>query len=765
MAITDIIEESSMIEAGAPSIKYEGERPLKKQEMLMAGPDWYIKRMELLMDEYGYDYDEAGEIAYDSDKYYEVIGIDPGGIGDESRIMDKDVIEEGIMRTAAANGGPAHRIQLVKRNKDGSRPGYYGADAGFGDDDYKDKQASFEKEAQARVDAGGHGGGSEEQFKRAREAVEKRNRQAAENEKKKKEQEKKDRETKQISDVQAKKVMDRRKKMGTKYVKDVMTDFYGDEISDEEKWDLQRFDTNRDGKLSLIEKNARLQSGLRDKALQKTVLTEMEKLGGANKGDIDFTKGIPQGGVHIGSGVPVDVWSKMTPKQKQYASVVQDYDINEIMKLDPSKETGHQKYTHGDLTYYSPGSPKTSYRTGAYPIVANPMIEHPLLMTMQPPPVQESALASLHRLGTAKAGMSNQKLGIEGMGYDEFEDFKVSNKNFPPDSGPDNEPSQDPCKGPNPPAYCFVGGKNQTDDEEEDDWMLGLAFRKDGGRVGRAFGGIMGDDGRRAYGLGSIFKKVKKIFKSPLGKAALLGLGGWKAGLFSGLGGGGGFLSGLKNMSLGKKAALTLGGGALAGMLAGQESQDEDGDGYDDKTGFPIQKYKDNPYDRHGDWRTGLAFAKDGGRIGYASGGDIADMSNDPEYRGWKLMYQRNKDVASMHPKHSDFVKYYQNVDRSNKAEGGLMDMGGMEMDLRDEGGFVPIGKKERADDVPARLSKNEFVFTADAVRGAGDGDIDKGAEIMYNSMKKLEAENDQSQGLDGAKEMFQTAKRLGEVI
>ena len=53
-----------------------------------------------------------------SDKYYEVIGIDPGGIGDESRIMDEEVVEEGIMRTAAANGGSAHRIQLVKRNKE-----------------------------------------------------------------------------------------------------------------------------------------------------------------------------------------------------------------------------------------------------------------------------------------------------------------------------------------------------------------------------------------------------------------------------------------------------------------------------------------------------------------------------------------------------------------------------------------------------------------------------------------------------------------------
>ena len=99
------------------------------------------------------------------------------------------------------------------------------------------------------------------------------------------------------------------------------------------------------------------------------------------------------------------------------------------------------------------------------------------------------------------------------------------------------------------------------------------------------------------------------------------------------------------------------------------------------------------------------------------------------------------------------------------KAEGGLMDLKGMEMDFRDEGGFVPIGKKERADDVPARLSKNEFVMTADAVRGAGDGNIDKGAEKMYNLMSKLEAENDQSQGLDGARKMFKTAQRLEEVL
>ncbi len=67
------------------------------------------------------------------------------------------------------------------------------------------------------------------------------------------------------------------------------------------------------------------------------------------------------------------------------------------------------------------------------------------------------------------------------------------------------------------------------------------------------------------------------------------------------------------------------------------------------------------------------------------------------------------------------------------------MDLGGMEMDLRG-GGFVPLGAKEKADDVPARLSKNEFVMTADAVRAAGGGSIDKGADKMYNLMKDLEA-------------------------
>jgi hypothetical protein len=105
---------------------------------------------------------------------------------------------------------------------------------------------------------------------------------------------------------------------------------------------------------------------------------------------------------------------------------------------------------------------------------------------------------------------------------------------------------------------------------------------------------------------------------------------------------------------------------------------------------------------------------------------------------------------------------------RIGMAEGGIMDLGGMEKDYRNTGGFVDLGAKERADDVPARLSVNEFVFTADAVRNAGGGDIDKGAEVMENMMKHLEQGgqvSEESQGMAGAQQMFETSERLSEVI
>ena len=63
----------------------------------------------------------------------------------------------------------------------------------------------------------------------------------------------------------------------------------------------------------------------------------------------------------------------------------------------------------------------------------------------------------------------------------------------------------------------------------------------------------------------------------------------------------------------------------------------------------------------------------------------------------------------------------------------------GMEFDMRENGGFQGLGAKEKKDDVKALLAKNEFVFTADAVRGAGGGDIELGAQRMYDTMKNLE--------------------------
>jgi hypothetical protein len=74
-------------------------------------------------------------------------------------------------------------------------------------------------------------------------------------------------------------------------------------------------------------------------------------------------------------------------------------------------------------------------------------------------------------------------------------------------------------------------------------------------------------------------------------------------------------------------------------------------------------------------------------------------------------------------------------------AKGGMMSVlpKGREMDYRG-GGVIPIGSRERDDDVPARLSKNEFVMTADAVKAAGGGSVNKGAKKMYNLMHNLEA-------------------------
>ena len=125
------------------------------------------------------------------------------------------------------------------------------------------------------------------------------------------------------------------------------------------------------------------------------------------------------------------------------------------------------------------------------------------------------------------------------------------------------------------------------------------------------------------------------------------------------------------------------------------------------------------------------------------------------QMRGYMDSYYtplRNPQYAAMSDEQKD--NYIDSIVGQGMATGGRVGlMGGTmpmgeprvnqggitELDYRAKGGFVPVGIKEKADDVPAMLSKNEFVFTADAVRGAGNGSVEKGAQKMYDTMKNLE--------------------------
>ena len=295
--------------------------------------------------------------------------------------------------------------------------------------------------------------------------------------------------------------------------------------------------------------------------------------------------------------------------------------------------------------------------------------------------------------------------------------------------------------------------------EVEEDQIINYRLMANGGRAGFAEGGMPYEGGimdletsRQMYGLGKFVKKitrgVKKIAKSPIGKAALgaalfkfgpgLLKGGGQGSIFSKLFGANNTMKGFANISTAKmpgflsKIGLTQGYGsmmptALGGIL-----------GSSALSYFMTPKEEDDNEEL------------------YAG----ADLPNPVEYY-LSGQYTPNRRLAAEGGSMDE-------PEPVAKKTMPLLDMDGKEMDLRDEGGFVPLGRMERADDVPARLSKNEFVFTADAVRNAGEGDVDKGAEVMYNMMKNLESGgevSEESQGLEGAREMFQTSQRLEEVI
>jgi len=312
------------------------------------------------------------------------------------------------------------------------------------------------------------------------------------------------------------------------------------------------------------------------------------------------------------------------------------------------------------------------------------------------------------------------------------------------------------------------------------DYFTNSGLRAGGGgrlgipAVGFADGGnVVGgeydfESARQMYGLGKLVKKVtrtvKKIAKSPIGKAALLYTGAAMAGSY---GSGQGFFSkGMFNPgNIGRGIfGITAKGQALRGFpeLAAQK-------GLLGKLGLT------------GGYGSLMPTAL-GGIVGTSIAAGL--LTPKQELLAQELAAEEGIDIEAA--RNSILARAQGNVEDDARAtflyaaEGGsakepvakktmpLLDMGGQEMDLRDNGGFVPIGRMEKADDVPARLSKNEFVFTADAVRNAGDGDVDKGAEVMYNMMKNLEAGgevSEESQGLEGARKMFQTSQRLEEVL
>jgi len=299
-----------------------------------------------------------------------------------------------------------------------------------------------------------------------------------------------------------------------------------------------------------------------------------------------------------------------------------------------------------------------------------------------------------------------------------------------------------------------------------------LGYAANGGRITRAGGGIMNAVPRQGYFLGKIVKGVGKaigsvadaagkVLKSDLGKAALAGAafyyGGGGANVFNT---GSGFMSGLGKMGahfMSKSNPLLFTNGALSLGKLGLAS-----------AALPFLMPEAKPNED-------IGMGKRGGRLLDSQGNEVLPSGirkeiNEAYESGDPGRIEAIENYYAFLPPRNMYLPYpnYAVGGRVAAQEGGLMDLGGMEKDYRNEGGFVPIGKAEKADDVPARLSVNEFVFTADAVRNAGGGDIDKGAEVMENMMKNLENGgriSEESQGNTGAQEMFSVSERIGEVI
>ena len=170
-----------------------------------------------------------------------------------------------------------------------------------------------------------------------------------------------------------------------------------------------------------------------------------------------------------------------------------------------------------------------------------------------------------------------------------------------------------------------------------------------------------------------------------------------------------------------------------------------------DNEGFEFGKAVEEAYKRVEKTKPGKA---NGGRIGFNLGGDTKYNSMVTKmYIEAGGQEGTGMDIVSFadqyFPKKAEGgrIGYAYGSDEIVDQASGIMGLpkrtnseGIKELDLRDSGGFIPpVGVKEKADDVPAMLSNNEFVMTADAVRGMGGGDVNRGAQRLYDQMKMLE--------------------------
>ena len=281
-------------------------------------------------------------------------------------------------------------------------------------------------------------------------------------------------------------------------------------------------------------------------------------------------------------------------------------------------------------------------------------------------------------------------------------------------------------------------------------------------------GGIASLEPRQQYGLGSIVKSVSKavkgvtkgvknIISSDVGKLALLAAGGYY------LGGGtfGGFAKPFSQTALGKTAfgqavatPFQYAGTKIGGMFSKVPSSVLGMEQVIPGASIPGMSFGTKA-------ALGIGGASLLGGI-FGSRQEALDLyeSDRSEFNAKVQQYVKNlnpskqkevlEQIQTDISKLGDVSQAEELFRRNVAAEGGIMNIpmgeprlnqqGVKELDYRQEGGFVPIGIKEKADDVPAMLSKNEFVMTADAVRGAGNGDVEKGAQIMYDNMKRLES-------------------------